>query len=94
MRLLQITPPLKPWGFCQLKGKMDNSRALVHDGRVLKVISSILIGQDKSTDVSITDYHVGNPCEKECDPRVENYSPMIDSLYGCDCEERGMQAKA
>ncbi|GJV63884.1 putative ribonuclease H-like domain-containing protein [Tanacetum coccineum] len=26
---------------------MDNSRALVHDGRVLKVISSILIGQDK-----------------------------------------------
>ncbi|GJW36934.1 reverse transcriptase domain-containing protein [Tanacetum coccineum] len=26
---------------------MDNSRTLVHDGRVLKVISSILIGQDK-----------------------------------------------
>ncbi|GJT04856.1 zinc finger, CCHC-type containing protein [Tanacetum coccineum] len=31
----------------KVKGKMDNSRALVHDGRVLKVISGILIGQDK-----------------------------------------------
>ncbi|GKA62520.1 hypothetical protein Tco_0762039 [Tanacetum coccineum] len=46
-RLSHHSPLVKTKGFCQLKGKMDNSRALVHDGRVLKVISSILIGQDK-----------------------------------------------
>ncbi|GKE86809.1 hypothetical protein Tco_1560551, partial [Tanacetum coccineum] len=39
---------------------------------------------EKAQGVTITDCHAGNPCVHLCDPRVENYSPMIESLYGRD----------
>ncbi|GJX75498.1 hypothetical protein Tco_0314093 [Tanacetum coccineum] len=39
---------------------------------------------EKAQGVTITDCHAGNPCVHICDPRVENYSPMIESLYGRD----------
>ncbi|GJR56328.1 hypothetical protein Tco_1406849 [Tanacetum coccineum] len=39
---------------------------------------------EKAQGVTITDCHAGNPCVHICDPRVENYSPMIESLYGKD----------
>ncbi|GKF03913.1 hypothetical protein Tco_0034581, partial [Tanacetum coccineum] len=39
---------------------------------------------EKAQGVTITDCHAGNPCVHICDPRVENYSPMIENLYGRD----------
>ncbi|GKG05149.1 hypothetical protein Tco_0325235, partial [Tanacetum coccineum] len=38
--------------------------------------------------VSITDCHVGNPCEISSDLTDENDLPMIGRLYGYDQEER------
>ncbi|GJV94072.1 hypothetical protein Tco_1541885 [Tanacetum coccineum] len=39
---------------------------------------------EKAQGVTIMDCHAGNPCMYICDPRVENYSPMIESLYDRD----------
>ncbi|GKE09277.1 hypothetical protein Tco_1412828 [Tanacetum coccineum] len=47
----------------------------------------------RSTDVSITDCHAGNPCEIVCDPRVLINSPMIRRSYGYDKKERVEQGK-
>ncbi|GJT14994.1 putative reverse transcriptase domain-containing protein [Tanacetum coccineum] len=38
------------------------------------------VTQRESTNVSITDCHVGNPCEFICDPRVENCHPIIERI--------------
>ncbi|GJV08569.1 hypothetical protein Tco_1346225 [Tanacetum coccineum] len=42
----------------------------------------------KEQGVSITDCHVGNPCEISSDLTDENDLPMIGRLYGYDQEER------
>ncbi|GKC66724.1 hypothetical protein Tco_1099322 [Tanacetum coccineum] len=39
---------------------------------------------EKAQGVTITDCHAGNPCVHIYDPRVENYSLMIESLYDRD----------
>ncbi|GJW80894.1 hypothetical protein Tco_0144869 [Tanacetum coccineum] len=39
---------------------------------------------EKAQGVTITDCHASNPCVHIYDPRVENYSLMIKSLYGRD----------
>ncbi|GKD73063.1 hypothetical protein Tco_1331345 [Tanacetum coccineum] len=38
------------------------------------------VTQRESTNVSITDCHVGNLCEFICDPRVENCHPIIERI--------------
>ncbi|GJX41253.1 hypothetical protein Tco_0256243 [Tanacetum coccineum] len=90
-----------PCGYCKnlkKKVKTGQTRTLEQKSmqRARRKLSKVKNGQLKSTfvhseeaqPVTITDCHVGNPCEQRSDPTALRKHPMIRGMKGRDREER------